>query len=328
MLQDVVAIVDGSVHPFELAVACEVFGLDRSAEGLPTFDFAVCAMDDRPFPVTGGMTMQVGHGLDRAASADLVVIPAWRTDDVPVPTEIVDVLHAAVDRGATVLSVCSGVFLLAGAGLLADRRVTCHWYDADALAERYPCLEVEADRLYIDDGPVITSAGTAAGIDACLYVVRRELGAQVANGIARRMVVPPHRDGGQAQYIQTPVPVGVAVGDDLAPLLAWMQAHLDEQITVAGLAARAHMSSRTFARKFAAATGTTPHQWLTRQRVLLSQQLLEDGGLGVDEIARRSGFGAADLLRHHFSQQVGTTPMAYRRTFQGAEDAPAIADIA
>ncbi len=320
MLRDVVAILDRRIHPFELGVVCEVFGLDRSADGLPNFDFAVCAPDSRPLAGVGGMTVRTSHGLDRAATADLVVIPAWEHDQIAPPAAIVDVLHAAVDRGATVLSVCSGVFLLAAAGLLDGRRVTCHWFHADRLAAGFPSLRVEPNRLYVDDGQIITSAGTAAGIDACLHVVRRELGAQVANGIARRMVVPPHRDGGQAQFIQTPVPTRVADGADLAPLLAWMQAHLDEQMTVAQLASRAHLSPRTFARRFAATTGTTPHQWLTRQRVLLSQQLLEEGGLGVDAIARRTGFGTADLLRHHFSQQVGTTPLAYRRTFQHAED--------
>jgi transcriptional regulator GlxA family with amidase domain len=224
-------------------------------------------------------------------------------------------LRAAFDRGALVLSVCSGIFLLATTGLLEGRRVTCHWYDADLLGRRFPTLTVQPDRLYVDDGQIITSAGTAAGIDACLYVVRRELGARVANGIARRMVVPPHRDGGQAQFIETPVPRRAAGSDDLAPLVAWMQAHLDQPMSVADLAGRAHMSTRTFARRFAAATGTTPHSWLTRQRVLLSQQLLEHHDLNVDEIARRTGFGTADLLRHHFTAQVGTTPYAYRRTF-------------
>ncbi|MGH3766486.1 MAG: helix-turn-helix domain-containing protein [Pseudonocardiaceae bacterium] len=223
--------------------------------------------------------------------------------------------HGALERRATVLSVCSGVFLLAAAGLLENRRITCHWYNADALARRFPSLRVEPDRLYVHDGQIITSAGTAAGIDACLYVVRRELGARVANAIARRMVVPPHRDGGQAQYIRNPVPRRAGDGDDLAPLLAWMQAHLHHRITVEDLAERAHMSARTFARRFAVATGTTPHRWLTRHRILLSQELLEEDDFTIDEIARRTGFGTADLLRHHFSSQVGTTPQVYRRTF-------------
>lgn len=321
MIRDVVALVDRQIHPFELGVVSEVFGLDRTDDGLPNFDFAVCAAGPGRLPGLGGTALHVQHGLDRVATADLVVIPAWETEDVPVPRAIVDVLHAAVERGSTVLSVCSGVFMLAAAGLLGGRRVTCHWHHADLLSRRYPQLQVDPDRLYVADGPVITSAGTAAGIDACLYVVRRELGATVANGIARRMVVPPHRDGGQAQYVSTPVPRCANDGADLAPLLAWMQGHLHEPMTVAGLAARAHMSVRTFARRFAATAGTTPHSWLTRQRVLASQQLLEDGRFAVEEIARRTGFGTADLLRHHFNRQVGTTPLGYRRTFSHAETA-------
>ncbi|MFC5994114.1 helix-turn-helix domain-containing protein [Pseudonocardia hispaniensis] len=315
MMRDVVALVDHRIHPFELGVVCEVFGLDRTADGLPGFDFAVCAARRRRLPALGGTTLHVGHGLDRVATADLVVIPAWETGDVAVPRGVIRALRSALERGATLLSVCSGVFLLAAAGLLADRRVTCHWMHADVLARRFPTLQVEPDRLYVQDGPIITSAGTAAGIDACLYVVRCEFGARVATGIARRMVVPPHRDGGQAQYISTPVPRRAGDGDDLAPLLAWLQAHLHHRHTVAGLAERAHMSPRTFARRFADATGTTPHQWLIRQRVLLCQELLEHDDLTIDEIARRTGFGTADLLRHHFTRLVGTTPRAYRQTF-------------
>ena len=316
VLRDVVALVDGRIHPFELGVVCEVFGLDRSADGLPAFDFAICATSgDSVLPALGGAALHVSHGLDRVASADLVVVPAWESGDVPVPGGVSAALQGALRRGATVLSVCSGVFLLAAAGLLDNRRITCHWHDADTLARRFPGLQVEPDRLYVHDGPIITSAGTAAGIDACLYVVRLELGARVANAIARRMVVPPHRDGGQSQYIQTPVPRRAGDGDDLASLLAWMQAHLHHQITVEDLAERAHMSPRTFARRFAVATGTTPQRWLIRHRILLSQELLEEDDLTVDEIARRTGFGTADLLRHHFNRQVGTTPRAYRRTF-------------
>jgi transcriptional regulator GlxA family with amidase domain len=315
MLRDVVALVDRRIHPFELGVVCEVFGLDRTADGLPAFDFAVCAARSGSLPALGGTTLRVIYGLARMASADLVVVPAWETGEVEVPVGVKAALHGALERGATVLSVCSGVFLLAAAGLLENRRITCHWYDADALARRFPTLRVQPDQLYVHDGSIITSAGTAAGIDACLYIVRRELGARVANAIARRMVVPPHRDGGQAQYIRTPVPRRAGDGDDLAPLLAWMQAHLNQRITVEALAERAHMSARTFARRFTVVTGTTPHRWLTRHRVLLSQELLEEDDLTIDEIARRTGFGTGDLLRHHFSSQVGTTPHAYRRTF-------------
>jgi AraC family transcriptional regulator, transcriptional activator FtrA len=316
MLRDVVAIVDDVIHPFELGVACEVFGIDRSDEGLPVFDFAVCAANRKPLPGTGGMSVRAGYGLDRAATADLIVIPAWHRRDERPPTAIVRALHDAVDRGATVLSECTGVFLLAEAGLLDGRCATAHWRDADLLANRFPGVAVQPDRLYVEDGPVITSAGTAAGIDACLYVVRRELGAAVAVGIARRMIVPPQRDGGQSQYVETPMPKHT--DDHLAPLLAWMQGHLHTSMTIADLAARAHMSERTFARRFTAVTGTTPNSWLTRQRIVLAQRLLEERDLDIEQVARHCGFRTADLLRHHFVHQVGTTPTAYRRTFSRA----------
>jgi transcriptional regulator GlxA family with amidase domain len=315
MLRDVVALVDERIHPFELGVACEIFGIDRSEEGLPRFDFAVCSEGAGPLPAAGGMVVQIGHGLERAASADLIVIPAWHTRDEPPSPAIVRVLREALERGARVVSECTGVFLLAAAGLLTGRRVTAHWRDADRLARRFPELTVECDRLYIADGQIITSAGTSAGIDACLYIVRDELGVAAANGIARRMVVPPHRHGGQAQYVETPVPRSERGTDDLAPVLAWIQGNLHRTMSVASLAEQAHMSARTFARRFGEATGTTPNQWLVRQRVLLAQSLLEEGDLDVEQIAHRCGFGSADVLRHHFVRQLGTSPTAYRRTF-------------
>ncbi|HVX46909.1 MAG TPA: helix-turn-helix domain-containing protein [Mycobacteriales bacterium] len=315
MLRNVVAIVGSAVAPFELGVVCEIFGIDRTEDGLPNFDFAVCGVEPGPLRAAGGMSVTPEFGLDRARTADLITIPTWlRSAERPAPA-LQEVLDDAVARGATVLGVCTGAFLLGAAGLLRGRRATCHWRDVERLRRSFPGVRVEPDRLYVEDGPIITSAGTAAGIDACLHVVRRELGAQVVGKIARRMVVPPHRDGGQAQYIETPVPERSRDAEDLAPLLAWLQEHLCEPIDVGRLATRAHMSERTFARRFTAATGTTPHLWLTGQRVLLAQQLLERGDLGIEEIARRTGFRTADVLRHHFSRLLHTSPSAYRRTF-------------
>jgi transcriptional regulator GlxA family with amidase domain len=218
-----------------------------------------------------------------------------------------------------VLSVCSGAFVLAAAGLLDGRRCAVHWKHAPDLARKYPRAVVEPDVLYVDEDPVITSAGTAAGIDACLHLVRKEQGSEVANKIARRMVVPPHRDGGQAQYIERPLPRSEA--DTIGEVLAWMERHLDEEVTVEQLAARAHMSPRTFARRFQQETGTTPYRWILRQRVLLAQRLLEATDETMDAIAGRTGFGNAATLRHHFVRAVGTTPNAYRRTFRGPEAA-------
>lgn len=315
MIRDVVAVAAHGVAPFELGVVCEVFGLDRSDAGLPRYDFALVAAEPPPLRTSSGFTVDTPYGLDRVASADLVTIPAWRDPDEAPPAELIDVLRAAVDRGARVMSVCSGSFVLAAAGLLDGRRATTHWRYAADLAARYPRVDVDPNVLYVDDDPILTSAGTAAGIDLCLYIVRKEHGAAVANAVARRMVVPPHRDGGQAQYIDTPLPP--AATDDLADVLDWMASNLDRPLPVAALASRAHLSARTFARRFRAATGTTPHSWVLRQRVLLAQRLLEADGYSVEQVAQHSGFGTAAMLRHHFTRERGTSPRSYARTFRG-----------
>ncbi|MEU9233270.1 helix-turn-helix domain-containing protein [Streptomyces subrutilus] len=311
-----VAVVNG-VAPFELGIFCEVFGIDRSAMGLPTYDFAVCAAeDDKVVSGDGLFDLTLRHGLDRLEEADLVCLPADRTAptrDYPAP--LLAALNRAVDRGARVLSVCSGAFLLGAAGLLEGRRCTTHWMHAPALRRRFPRALVDPDVLYVDEGSVITAAGTASGIDACLHVVRQEQGAEVANTIARRMVVPPHRDGGQAQFVQRPLPRTAC--DTVGGVIGWMARHLEEEITVEQLAERAHMSPRTFARRFLQETGTTPYQWVLRQRVLLAQELLETTDETVDAIAGRCGFGTAAALRHHFLRTLDTTPNAFRRTFRG-----------
>ncbi|MCT7353829.1 helix-turn-helix domain-containing protein [Streptomyces sp. 15-116A] len=320
MLRNVAAVLLDGVNPFELGVVCEVFGTDRSDDGLPVYDFAVASADGPVLRSNTGFALHVEHGLERLEEADLIAVPAGSCyEDRVFPPELLDALRRAVDRGSRVLSVCSGVFVLAAAGLLDGRRATAHWRHAEELTRQYPHLTVEPDVLYVDEDPVITSAGTAAGIDACLHLVRKEQGPEVANKIARRMVVPPHRDGGQAQYIERPLPQ--SGGDTVAEVLVWMERHLDEEVTVEQLAARAHMSPRTFARRFQQETGTTPYRWILRQRVLLAQRLLEGTDETVDAIAGRTGFGNAAALRHHFVRAVGTTPQAYRRTFRGPEAA-------
>jgi transcriptional regulator GlxA family with amidase domain len=322
MLRNVAAVVLDGFAPFELGVVCEVFGTDRSDEGLPSYDFAVVAGEPGPLrSETGSFTIQTPFGLERLAEADLVAIPAaggeppraCEPGDAPEP--LLAALRDAVERGARVLSVCTGAFVLGAAGLLDGRRCTTHWRSAAKLAARWPTAKVEPDVLYVDDGPIITSAGTAAGIDACLYLVREEQGSRVANAIARRMVVPPHRDGGQAQFVERPLPE--PAGGSLAEVLTWLERNLARTVTVDELAARAHMSPRTFARRFVAETGTTPLRWLTGQRILLAQQLLEETDEGVDLVAEQAGFGNATALRHHFRSWRGTTPNAYRRTFRG-----------
>ena len=316
MLRNVAAVVLDDAPVFELGVLCEVFGMDRTGDGLPGYDFAVVSPEPGPLRSRAGFTLEAPFGLDRLDEADLVAVSAVadsQTGEFPGP--LLAALRRAAERGAVVLSVCTGAFVLGAAGLLDGRRCTTHWRHAAELARRHPAAKVDPSVLYVDADPVITSAGTAAGIDACLYLVRREQGSRVANGIARRMVVPPHRDGGQAQYIARPA--GRPADGDLSALLQWMQANLAQPLTVAQLAGRARMSPRTFARRFAEVTGTTPQRWLTGQRILLAQELLEETGETVDAIAERAGFGTAMVLRHHFRAWRGTTPSAYRAVFQG-----------
>jgi transcriptional regulator GlxA family with amidase domain len=314
MLKRVAVLVLDDVAPFELGVLCEVFGTDRAEDGFPGYEFHTCSPDGKPVRTKSGWLLTPTADLAPLGEADLVAVPAYPLS-CPTPPEVIAALRRAADRGAYVLSVCSGAFLLAEAGLLEGRRCTTHWRYADELARRYPNLKVDPDVLYVADDNIMTSAGTAAGIDLCLHLIRREHGSAIANALARRMVVPPHRDGGQAQYVEAPVP-RTADAPTLEPLLSWLVTTLNKEHTVESLAARAHMSSRTFARRFRAETGTTPHDWLTAQRVLLARRLLEDTDLGVDAIAIRAGFGTAAMLRHHFTKRVGTNPQHYRTTFR------------
>ncbi|HLM90070.1 MAG TPA: DJ-1/PfpI family protein, partial [Streptosporangiaceae bacterium] len=263
MLRNIAVVVVNGFLPFEFGTVCEVFGVDRSDDGLPRYDFAVVAGEPPPLRALD-FTIEPSHGLERLEEADLIALPAVSDERLsldacaPDPGRqfsgaLLEALRRAVDRGARVLSVCSGAFILGDAGLLDDRRCTTHWRNAAELARRYPRAKVDPDVLYVDDDPVISSAGTAAGIDACLYLVRKEQGSRVANGIARRMVVPPHRDGGQAQYVVQPI--APSCDGSLRDLLEWLRAHLDQPLTVRQLAARANMSERTFARRFVADTG-------------------------------------------------------------------------
>lgn len=313
MIRDVAVLVTDGVAPFELGVLCEVFGVDRTDDGLPPFDFAVCSPDGGPVRTSTGFAITPGHGLDRLASADLVAVPAMPRGSAP--EAVLQALRDAVARGARVLSVCTGAFVLGEAGLLDGRRCTTHWRHSCDLEEAFPDAKVDCDVLYVEDGPVITSAGTAAGIDACLHLVREEFGARAATALARRMVVPPHRDGGQAQYVETPV--APAPAQSLQPLLEWLLAHLDTEHTVESLATRALLSPRTFARRFKDETGTTPYSWLSTRRVELAARLLEESDEPVERIALLAGFGGAAAMRHHFLQVRGTTPQAYRKVFRG-----------
>lgn len=316
MLRTVAVLLLDELAVFEFGVVTEVFGVDRTEEGVPAFDFRVCGpVAGAPLSAGAGVQVVPPLGLEGLLGADLVAVPAAR-ERVDYPPAVLEALRAAHAAGAVVLSICSGAFILGAAGLLDGRRCTTHWRHTEDLAARFPRAEVDPDVLFVDEGDLITSAGTAAGIDACLHLVRRELGSAVTNTIARRMVVPPQREGGQRQFVERPVPA--CRDDGLADVLTWAAEHLEQPHTVATLAARAHTSPRTFARHFAAETGTTPVQWLTAQRVLHAQRLLEDTDLDVDAVAARCGFGSGALLRHHFGRSVGVSPTGYRRSFARA----------
>ncbi len=315
MLKNVVAYVQDDIGTFGLGVASEVFGYDRSADGLPSYDFAICALKPGPIRTDTGLVIQVDHGIERFAEADLIIILSWDHCQRSQPEPVLAAMRAAIARGATVMSHCTGAFVLAAAGLLDGLRATTHWQYSALLADRYPAVCVDPDVLYIDEGQILTSAGTAAGIDLCLYLLRREHGARVANAIARRMVVPAHRDGGQAQYVEAPLPE-CDDSSHLIEVLDWARANLDGELTVDAMAARALTSPRSFARHFRAATGTTPHAWVLSQRMARAEELLEAGDLPVEEVARLAGFGTAAALRLHFARRRGVPPRSYRRTFR------------
>jgi len=312
MLTNVAALIYDGVNPFEFGAACESFGLDRSDDGVPTLDFAVCAPRPGPVRSTMGFDVSAPHGLERLAEADLVVIPAMGRGS-EVPAGVADALWAAYERGARLLTFCSGAFTLGEVGLLDGRECTTHWMYTAELERRFPAARVVPEVLYVDAGQVVTSAGTAAGLDASLHIWRQEFGAAVAATIARRMVVPPHRDGGQAQFIAQAVPECDA--ETLGPLLTWIVENLHEPLDVTTLARRSLMSPRTFARRFRAETGATPHAWITGQRVRRAEELLERTDRAVEWIAAEVGFGNAAALRHHFTRVRGISPQAYRRRF-------------
>lgn len=314
------AVTDGMLH-FELSVAYEIFGSPPAAPaspGLPAdvvdpwYEVSVCGTGAVR---VGPYRLEPGHGLDRLRRAHTVIVPAWADVDVEPPGDLVDAVRAAHEAGARVASLCTGAFVLAAAGLLDGKRTTTHWAHTEALADRYPRVEVDPDVLYVDNGSVLTSAGKAAALDLCLHLVRLDHGSSVANAAARRLVVPPLRAGGQAQFVTSPVP---AQEDHhaLSELLPWVIERLDQPLTVEDLARRARMSSRHLGRHFKAATGTTPLQWLLVQRIRLAQELLENSDSSVDAIAAATGMGTATTLRRHFNRTVGVPPDTYRRTFR------------
>lgn len=303
----VVTVLAPGANPFEFAVSCEVFGLRRPELDVEWYDHRLAATVD-PLVVKGGWTVSTPFGLESLATADTVVIPACPQE---VPRELTEALRAAYERGARMVSFCSGAYALAAAGILDGRPATTHWMHANDLAERYPRIQVDPSVLYVDNGQVLTSAGTAGGIDLALHIVRLDHGPQIANQVAQRMVVPPQRDGGQAQFAISPVPESPH-DNAIGPVLEWMQDNLHEPVSVPHLARMAAMSPRTFARRFSEVTGTTPGRWLTHQRTVRAQELLSSTDLPVDVVADRAGFGTAANLRDHLRRQTGKSPSAFR----------------
>lgn len=315
VISRVAAVVYDGVDPFELGVVHEAWGQDRSDMGVPVMDLAICASRAGRVRTNGPFDIHVRDDLTPLDRADLIIVPALPRDSA-VPGAVIEALRAAVERGTRIMSICTGAFVLGAAGILDGRRSTTHWMYTDELAARYPATQVVPEVLYVDDAPILTSAGTASGIDASLYLWRQEFGSAVANTVARRMVVPPQRDGGQAQFIRYPEPECEV--ETLSPVLTWVTENLAEEHAIPALAARAMMSPRTFARRFRAETGTTPHAWITAQRIRRAEQLLEDTTRSVEQIAEDVGFGNGTTLRHHLRRARGLSPQRYREQFQRA----------
>ncbi len=298
---------------FEFGLVVEAFALPRPELGIPWYRFQVCSLERGPVRALGGVTIEARTGLAGLRAAHTIVIPGWRNIDEPPPAALLAALRSAYARGARVVSICSGVFVLAAAGLLDGKRATTHWRYTAQLAERFPKIHVQPDVLYVDEGRVMTSAGSAAGLDLCLHIIRKDFGAEIANRVARRLVAPPHREGGQAQYVTDAVTTDSTAG--LAPVLAWAQHNLHRALTVRELARQAGMSERSFARHFRAETGTTAHRWLVHQRLIAAQRRLEVTRDAVDVVAEAVGLGTAATLRHHFRRRLQTSPARYRKRF-------------
>jgi AraC family transcriptional activator FtrA len=317
----VVALAYNGLCTFEFGVAVEIFGLDRPEMGGAWYRFQVAAVEPGPLAAAGGIRVAADGGLALVEQAGTIIVPGWRGADSPVPERLLQALRRAHKRGARLLSFCSGVFVLAATGLLDGRRATTHWRYSERLARDYPAIKVQPDVLYVDEGNVLTAAGSAAGIDLSLHLIRRDWGPAAANSVARRLVVPSHRDGGQAQFIEAPVPAA-RDGGRMCQVLERMRTGPAGDTTLAKLARAAGMSRRTFMRRFKASTGTTPGAWLANARIARARELLEYTSSDIEAIATAAGFGSAATLRHHFRKQVKVSPSAYRRRF-GMPDADA-----
>lgn len=309
----VVALVYDGLCSFEFACATEVFGLPRPNLEPNWYRFETCASKRGPLRTRFGLRIVADHGLERLAQADTIIIPGWKAIDAPVPRGMIDTLRKAYARGSRLVSLCSGAFVLAATGLLDGHRATTHWRYAEAMQHMYPHIDVDPDVLYIDEGRIMTAAGSAAGLDLCLHVVRSDFGSDIANQVARRLVIPPYRDGGQAQFVERPIPKDEA--GTLSKVIESMRRHLATNQPITELAAMAAMSERTFMRRFKEATGATPADWLTTARIDRARELLEASTLSIDGVAEACGFGSATTLRHHFRHRLSTSPSAYKARF-------------
>ncbi len=313
MSAPVVAVVAfAQISPFHLSVPCVVFG--DAHPGLPVFDLRVCSAEAGELRTSAGFSIHCEHGLEALLAADIIILPSWQAGR-PVPPALLLALKQAAARGVQIVGLCLGAYVLAEAGLLDGRAATTHWAYADDFAQRYPQVRLDPAVLYVEDGQMLTSAGTAAGLDCCLHLLRQRYGAELANGVARRLVVPPHRQGGQAQFIEQPLPA--SAGDSrLAVLLDWLRANLAEPHSLDSLADKAAMSRRSFTRHFRQLTGRTVSQWLLDERLALSQRLLESADHNIEQIAQLAGFGSPESLRHHFRQRYAVSPSQWRQNFQ------------
>jgi transcriptional regulator GlxA family with amidase domain len=318
MSPDTIAVIafDG-ISPFHLSVPSLVFGEDRTSLGVPRYKMMVCAEGKKKIPTTGGFVIEAPYALSDLREAGTVIVPSWRNPEERPSPRLLDAIRSAHEGGAKIVGLCLGAFVLAEAGILDGRRATTHWNWAGLFSRRYPQVALNADVLYIDEGDVMTSAGTAAGIDCCLHLLRTRLGAEITNRVARRLVVAPHRPGGQAQYIEQPLATDSGA-DRLSSALIWATAHLQDDLNVDLLAQKALMSRRTFTRRFRQSTGATVVKWLTHQRVAAAQRLLETTDLPIGQVAASAGFGSALLMRQYFGKMLRVSPTAYREEFRGS----------
>jgi AraC family transcriptional regulator, transcriptional activator FtrA len=316
----VVAIAYEGLCTFEFGCAVEIFGQERPELGVQWYRFDVCSIERKPIQALGGIYVRTKHGIDLLDQADTIVIPGWRDVTELPPARLLQKIRAAYARGARLCTLCSGVFVLAAAGVLDGRSATTHWRYGQRLADAYPKLTVELDALYVDGGQVITAAGSAAGLDMLMHIVRQDYGAQVANRVAQRLVLPPHRAGGQAQFLPRPMPLDD--GGGLAKLMAWVRTNLSKPQSLSTLAKQAGMSTRTLQRHFMDAAGMSPGEWLIRERVAAAKELLELGNDRIADIAGLVGFGSEESMRRHFRLQTGVTPNAYRQQFDRTRDTP------